>query len=134
MRTAASSLLSQRAGAAAAVKAPAATTTPPPYKAQPRQAVLRKSAAIANSDRENSRPQLNNDLGDTKVMPKKSHGQEDNGAAAEKEAAELKKLPFILRPFARVATRSPAILRGMTIALAVYWLQQLLIYMGWMGK
>ena len=51
-----------------------------------------------------------------------------------KEEDEVKKLPLIMRPFARVARRSPAIVRGMSIALAVYWLQQFLMYMGWMSR
>lgn len=60
-------------------------------------------------------------------MEKKDRGQPENGAEADR-----KKLPFLMRPLHRMMTNSPAAVRGMCIALAVYWMQQLARYLGWM--
>lgn len=54
-------------------------------------------------------------------------GEPEKGAEADR-----RKLPFLMRPLHRIMTSSPAAVRGMCIALAVYWMQQLARYLGWM--
>jgi hypothetical protein len=55
------------------------------------------------------------------------------GGDPEKGAeADRKRLPFLMRPLHRIMTNSPAAVRGICIALAVYWMQQLARYLGWM--
>ena len=45
-----------------------------------------------------------------------------------------KRLPLLLRPMYHMMVRSPAAVRGMCIALTVYWLQQLSRHLGWVQQ
>jgi hypothetical protein len=45
--------------------------------------------------------------------------------------AQPKRLPLLLRPVYHMMVRSPAAVRGMCIAMTVYWLQQLARHLGW---
>jgi len=49
----------------------------------------------------------------------------------EKDSDAQKRLPMFLRPLARVAAAPHAVIRGMCIALTVWWLEQACRYMGW---
>ena len=61
-----------------------------------------------------------------------AHQRKSREDAAPQDAEDsIKKLPIFLRPFMRLMGRSPAVVRGLCIALTVFWLQELAQYLGW---
>ena len=79
-------------------------------------------------------------VGAGKVGGRSSNRRQMSGAHQRKsredaapEDAEVggKKLPIFLRPLQRLMGRSPAVVRGLCIALTVYWVQELARYLGW---